>query len=62
MGKRAELKDFKIVFKQEAAPDAVQAYTATNSSARVNVTLSLPAGPGTNPSVAAGAAVTPKSA
>jgi len=45
MSTKPEVKDFKTVYKEAVAPSAVQAYTATSSSARINVTLSVPPAP-----------------
>jgi hypothetical protein len=44
MEKKAEVKKFTLLV-EKPAPNAIQAYTATSSSARINVTVVVPSGP-----------------
>jgi hypothetical protein len=39
---KAEVSEFRTIFKEPVAADAVVAYTATSSAARVSVTISSP--------------------
>jgi hypothetical protein len=42
-----EVKNFKIVYSEKVDPAASTSYTATSSSARLNVTLVVPSNPST---------------
>ena len=42
---KSEIKNLKVSYKEKVEAQAVEAYTATSSAARLNVTLSMPALP-----------------